>query len=290
MAIIQEVTQDDLAELLDVAHWHGGRYFSAWCPFDQHDKPAFTVYNDGCYCLSCQQSYTIKYVYNFLTGQRPSKNPSVLTQRWTGTTPPWALWRSRYETWENMVEQAIENLQVFPIVGKYIYNRGITQDTIDAARLGVVDDWVVFPCFDGNNNLVDMTVRNITTKYFGIRPRKEGEKTHLFVPDWERLRKHNTVLLPFGMFDCLTCYEAGAATLTGISGKQFQVEMFDHIQKRIVVIPDYNEYEGAVKLVRGLGWRGRLLSIPWHNYSECKDLNDIHMKFGLEEVKKLISV
>jgi hypothetical protein len=154
----------------------------------------------------------------------------------------------------------------------------------------VVDNWVVFPCFDEYNGLVDISVRHMHTKFFGIRPHQQGEPTHLFVPDWERLHKLTRCYLPFGLFDSLTLYEADAAVLTGISGKQVQAEQLASIPKQIVVIPDYNEYTSAVKLVRQLGWRGKLLDIPWWNYDGCKDLNDIHMKFGLDEVKKLISV
>lgn len=285
---MNRVTQLDLADALSDIKWHGN-YFSAWCPVDAHEKQALAVFEDSCWCFSCQKQFSFEYIYKLATfGDK--KAPNIVKRQNDNTRPPWKTWLSEFESWEKFVQQAHETLMTFPFTGEYIFRRGISQTTIQRTKLGIIDNWVVFPCFDAEGMLNDITVRNTAAKFFGVRPHEQHESLSVFVPDWDRINKNNSVLVPFGMFDCLSLYEAGYAALTGISGKQLSASHLQSIQKQFVIIPDYNERDSAIKLIRQLGWKGKLLDIQWAKYDDCKDINDIHLKFGIEEVKKLITI
>ena len=65
----------------------------------------------------------------------------------------------------------------------------------------------------------------------------------------------------------------GYAAMSTTTGKRLAPEALDWLRKKIVIIPDQNEVPDAMKIAKGLGWRGSVKQI---NYPDkCKDISDI---------------
>jgi len=60
------------------------------------------------------------------------------------------------------------------------------------------------------------------------------------------------------------------------------------LRKPVYIIPDFHEEDDARQLASQLGWRGHVLDVNYPD--ECKDMNDILIKYGEQKVLEVLNV
>lgn len=282
------VLQERIAEKCNLVSWHGREYFSALCVFHQEHNPSMLVYSDGFTCKTCGAHGSLKYLWNKVVGKLHSVEQPI--KKKVGL-PPWKTWTSKYESYENASEAAHITASEMPSLLGYLKKRCIFEFR-NLGKFGYIDGWISFPVFDEFGAICDWTLRPHPNKkiltHYVVRPRyTANERHHLYVPDWERLKNSDTIYVCFGIIDAWSLYAAGFASCTGISGKQFDPKLLDDFRTRIIIIPDLWEEIDGSKLAHSLGWRGKVLNLDYPD--GCKDINDVHCKYGLDALKSLIS-
>lgn len=279
----------DFDGLLEQYHKYDG-YAMSCCVWHDDSSPSMLIFSNGYVCKSCGASGGIEKLYNYVSG-RPIKiqktvyNPSALI---------WDNWIRQFGSVASACTVAHNQLMDRPELGEYLYQRKLTPYQIKSGYLGYLGGYYIFP-IRGWNSIIQMSgeiVGAIARASPSIQSKinrystSKNSPIKLYVPDWEAVNKSEDVYVPFGTLDAWTCLMAGYPSLTGLSGQSIKPEYFDSVRKRIWIIYDKGEEKKAVELQRGLGWRGRRLDIEWMDGT--KDLNDIHKKYGIEEVKNKI--
>lgn len=261
-------------------------YFSAWCPFDEHKSQALLVYEDGRFwCLSCQKSGTHEYLDKFigshyrLTQRQPSK-PQLL--------PRWRAWEREHGDVEGIANYAHKSLLKFPQFQSYFKKRKI-DEFIDIGYFGFIDGWVLFPVRNPNNKVIDIIVRSTrqkTTSRYVLISGNSGHTRSLYSPDWSKVIKSDEIYVPFGTIDVWSFESLGLPAVTGCTGKSIPVELLKSLNKKIILVPDYDEERDARIIANKVGWRAsiKILKYP----IDCKDTNDIRMKFNDDKLKEIL--
>jgi len=281
--------QQQLFEKLEGSHWMDNeRYFSAYCPFDNHRKPALLVYDDGWNCLSCQKSGSLKYLQNFLqrgtiSFTRPSGSVKPIL-------PKWRRW-SKYGDLSGIAYAAHRMADQYEMRG-YFKQRQIDQ-FFKVGYFGRLDGWYTFPVFNEDKEIIDLVVRagpgkkDAGAKYV-ISPQENGQQRSLYIPNWERVLKADVIYVVFGIITAWALEAIELPVVTGITGKALHPDLLEDFHKQIIVIPDYNEEEAGAKLVNGLGLRGRLKLLDY--LDDTEDPDDIRVKYGNETLLQLIGI
>ena len=281
--------QESLFDKLEGSRWSGNeRYFACWCPFDTHHKPALLVFNDGYTCLSCGTSGDLEYLNRFLS----KGTINVLQKRSTvlkPILPKWSSWQRRYETLEGIADAA-HRIADNGMRG-YFQKRKIDQ-FFEQGFFGRLDGWYLFPVFNREHEIVDIVVRAGNGKKdkgakYVVSSMNDGERP-LYVPNWERVIRSDVLYIVFGIITAWSMEAIGLPCATGITGKSLNPELLRDFHKQIIVIPDYDEDNAGVKLVNGLGWRGKLKLVDFP--SSCSDLDDVRVQFGNNALLNLIGV
>ena len=270
--------QKSLADKLN-GTWHGERYFSAWCPFEEHRKPALLVYLDGFICLSCQKKGTLEYLKIAIENTIISR-PRVAGKSYQKSIlPRWRKWIDKYGDLEGIAYTAHKHLS--PDMG-YLKKRQITQ-FYEQGYFGFLDQWLTFPVFNEKRKVIDIVVRQIRGKGENIKyvicPYSETDIRPLYVPNWERVLTSDKVYIPFGILDAWAFEAIGLAAATGITGKSISPKSFEVLKnKQLVIVPDYNEWEAAYRLQRELGSMVTVSRLPYE-YG-IKDPDEIHRNYS----------
>lgn len=275
----------DLEDYLEGFHQYDG-YAMACCPYHDDHNPSMVVTPNGFYCKSnCGARGSLEKLYAHVSGR-----PVQVTKReYNPSAFIWDRWTEQYGSVEAICKFAHYHLKDKPELGEYLYKRGLTSTQIKDGRLGFLGGYYVFPIHDQNGEIQGAVARaspTIQTKNNRYSATKNCP-VKLYVPDWNKLtQSQNELYVCFGTLDSWTLLMAGYASLTGIAGQQFNATYLDEFRKYIYIIPDKGEEKSALSLARHLGWRGRVLLLDWPD--GCKDINDIHVKYGLDKVKQLI--
>jgi len=275
--------QRELKDNLSNTTWMDNeRYFSADCVFQDHEKPALLVYNDGAFCMSCNQSFSLEYIEKHTSSIPKSYRPTIKTYK---ILPRWRKWEKMYGNLTGITDAAHKNL--LRTKATYFRNRGL-DDYIIKAKYGVLDGWGIIPVFDKNGRVIDAVARSIRQKgvKYVVMPHDKKNPRPLYTPNWIRLMNSPFLIIVYGIFTVwsLEALEIGGAT--GMTGKSMSADLLQDFQKPIFIIPDVGEEDAAYGLAGKLGWRGNVLRVDYP-YS-CTDLDDIRRQFGVDELRAIV--
>lgn len=274
---------DDVAEYLDGFHRYSG-YGMARCVFHSPDNhPSMLVTDNGYKCQSCGEKGSLNKLYQMVSGR-------VIIQEKAKYNPAqriWYRWAEKFGSVQNTAKEAHQELVHNPQLAHYLVQRKIDSQ-IKLGKIGYLDGFYTFPVRDEYEEIQGLVARaspTIQTKElrYTVSP---NCPIKLYVPNWRKVLKDEYLYVSFGTLDAWTLVMAGYAGLTGISGQELNAHNLDRFRKRMYIIPDKGEEKNAIELSGMLGWRGFPLILKWPD--GCKDLNDIHMKFGIEKVIELI--
>lgn len=279
--------QHSLFDKLEGSRWSSDeRYFSAYCPFEDHRKPAILVFADGYTCLSCNSSGGLKYLQNFISrGTINFTHKSSLKP----VLPRWRKWQERFGDIPDIAYAAHRMADEYDM-RSYFKKRKIDQ-FFECGMFGKLDGWITLPVFDKNKEIVDLVVRagpgkgEESAKYV-ISPHPKGGIRPLYCPNWERIFTADYIYVPFGMFDAWAFEDLQLGCLTGITGKSINPDSFFGINKEIRIVPDFGEDDAAAKLANSLGWRGKIVHIKYPD--DCKDPDEIRRFHGKDVLRELL--
>lgn len=280
-----KITLDDLEDYMEGFHPYNDRaYAMAVCPFHDDHSPSLQIGQNRYYCKTCGASGNLEYLYNKVSGRpvQPQKkvyNPSAFI---------WNRWLEKFDTVHNVCFQAHSRLKQKPNLGEYLEKRGLTKTQIFQGYLGYMESYYIFPIRDMDGKIQGAVARaspTIQTKNNRYSASKNCP-IKLYIPSWEAVNNSNEIYVCYGTLDAWSLLMAGYPAITGISGQEFRAEHLDQFRKRIYIVADKREEKSAIHLQRGLGWRGWRLDIQW--LDGTKDINDIHVKYGLDTVKEKI--
>lgn len=198
------------------------------------------------------------------------------------------------------LQQPKEKIMPQPKAIEYLKKRGISEETAKAYQITSHKDKenvLVFPFFNTNGELVNIKYRDTEfvkgqskgcKEWFetGCEPYLYGVNT--FNGDYARC------IITEGQADCISCYEAGVENCFSVPGGKnsftwypASYEFLDKFEQ-VVVFGDYEH--GEITLLKELQTRldCRVKHISKSDYKDCKDANDILLKYGKEYLKQII--
>lgn len=264
---------DDLQELLEAKHY--GKYLAARCIFHDDSHASLMIYEDYYRCLACdKQGSTQGLLKQLNSGNIRLLSYSSEDNNTNGYVPnPFTRWL-RHKTLKQVLKSAWETLNDFPALGRYITEeRQISEKTRRAIGVGYVDDYYTFPIFGSDRKIVGAFARARSGKSRYFIP-KGQDPNLIYAPRSEE--RNRAIFLTFGGIDAISLCELGYAARSTTTGKRIAPEAFNHIRKKIIIIPDYGEEKEAYELASRLGWRGKVEIPPYPD--KCKDVNDWYRK------------
>jgi hypothetical protein len=287
-----DVLYNTLQEKLEGVHSFEG-YFTAICPYHQSEpvRASLFVYLDGhdFKCKSCEKYGSLEFLNATVSG---TKLPTRTLDTVSSSKVPFFKWLKKYGSYEEAANVAHRTALDNPYLVDYLEKRKVGK-FIEQGHFGYIDGYFSFPVYSPEGEFVDWVVRthprkaNVDSKY-AVRPHAKGEPPHLYSPSWDRVARLSEVMVPYGLLDAWTLHAAGYAVITTITGQQVNTAMFADIRKKLWIIPDTGEEKSAFKVKSELGWRGGVL-LPDYPEGE-KDLNGVHMKYGINKVVELIGL
>jgi hypothetical protein len=282
--------QEELSERLDQAQWHG-HYFSAICvfPHDGHieEHPSLLVYPDGFFCAGCNKRGSLKY----LASQVERTSHTFIATKHTAppVLPKWKSWAVRFGDMQGIAEAGHLATKAYPEYRLFFKKRAI-DEKINQGMFGYIDGWALFPVLDESNEVVDIVARKVKgnqkAKYVIIG--NKGGDPYLYVPNWKRVNESSHVYVVFGIIDSWSLELLSLPVITGTTGKAFPLNRLKPMGKKFTIVPDRYEEKEAYDLALHLGWKAKVLRLP---YPEgCKDPDDVRMKFGQDTLKDMIGV
>ena len=260
---------DEIYQYLDKATRYG-RYITSLCPFHDENRPSFFIYPDSYFCKSCGAKGKTK---NLLDDLKKNQGTFIAKPQ-IDFHSPWSRWSKQYGDLPEIIKIAHRNL-VDNNKTSYLSKRGIDVATTRKLKLGWLDDWITFPIYDPEGEIVGATTRagdtNRSQAKYCNYPGQSPDL--LYVPDWSMVEYKDKVFLVYGIIDAISIYQLGYASLSTTTGKRTDPECLVHIRKRILIIPDHGEEIEASLLSAKLGWRGKAMKVDWpENTKDCNDL------------------
>lgn len=280
----QKVSLDDVGELLEGFHKYDG-YGMALCVFHDDHSPSMRVYEFGYKCMSCGAKGSLEYLYSRLSGnvvirEKRKFNPSQRI---------WYDWADKYGSVKDIAKLAHQELLHHPERGQYLKNRMI-ETQIPTGKLGFLDGYYTFPVRNQYDEVIGIVARASPTiqtreNRYTVSPHCDQK---LYVPNWRKVLHDDYLYVCYGTLDAWSLLMAGYAGLTGISGQELNFRNLDQFRKPMYLIPDRGEERKTLELQTKLDWRGMSLFLQWPE--DTKDLNGVHMKYGLDKVKEIIEI
>jgi hypothetical protein len=276
-----KVTVEDVAEYLEQFH---GDSTHGWalCCFHPDTKPSLRLLSSGYRCMSCGEHGSLEWLLQKVSGRivirEKTYNPASFI---------WRNWQEKFGSIKEIAKVAHNNLVHNPDSAHYLVQRKINSQ-INPGFFGYMDGFYIFPIFDEYKEIQGLISRaspTIQTKNNRYSVTKECP-TKIYVPSWKKVSNDDSLYLCFGTLDAWTLHIAGYAGMTGLTGQKFEPSYLDSFRKRIYIIPDRHEEKSAIELQASLGWRGCPLYLDWP--TDCKDLQDVHILYGVDTVSELI--
>lgn len=283
MSMTQKITLDDVSDYLEQPHRYSN-YIMACCCFHDDRSPSMYVSESGYHCKSCDARGSLVKLYNHISGRTIQETKKV----YNPSAFIWDRWIEKYGSVLDTCRVAHVQLSDRLELGEYLYKRGLTPYQISMGALGFLGGYYIFPIKDMDGKIqgavarASPTIQSKDNRYSASK----NCPVKLYVPDWQSVLDAKEIYVCFGTLDAWSLQMAGYPALTGISGQQFQAEYLDQFRKTIYIVADKREEKSAIHLQSRLGWRGRRLDIDW--LDGTKDINNIHVKFGLDKVKEVI--
>lgn len=274
------ITLEEVSEYLEGFHKYEN-YGMAICLFHDDHNPSMRVSEYGYKCKSCGAKGSLEYLYKKVSGR-----VVIREKKFNPAQKIWYTWTEKYGSVQNVAKLAHQELRNNPERGHYLKQRKIDSQIIPG-KLGFLDGYYTFPVrneYDEVTGIVARASPTIQTKDLRYTVSHGSDK--LYVPNWRKVLKDESIYLCYGTLDAWTLVMAGYAGLTGISGQELNFRNVDRFRKPMYIIPDKNEEKNALALQCRLDWRGMTLLLEYPDGTE--DVNGVHMEHGLEKVKELI--
>ena len=275
------ITLEEVSEYLE--QWKSyGEYGMALCVWHDDHSPSMSVSSHGYKCKSCLAHGSLEKLYQKVSGRVVGREKVYNPSAWI-----WKNWGEKYGGILHVVQHAHQQLVYNPGFGHYLEERKIDSQ-IKSGMFGFLDGYYTFPIFDEYGDVQGCVARSSPT----IETKNNRYSvTHncpvkIYVPSWRKVLKDESLYVCYGTLDAWTLHMAGYAAITGLSGQEFRPEHLGRFRKPIYIIPDKHEEKSALEVASRLGWRGMILTLDYRE--SCKDLNNIHVKFGLDTVAELI--
>jgi hypothetical protein len=259
---------DELKEVLECKDY--GHYLAAICVFHDDTKPSLFIYDDTYRCVACGAWGRTETLL-----QRVDKTKVKYKDDETPTVNPFSRWL-RTRTLSDICQSAWDTIGRYPMLGNYIYHRGIAEPYRKSLGIGYKDDWFTIPIWSATRKLVGCVARaNPETQRGSKYTQPHGQSPNLlYAPNWRLYDRADVVYVTYGPIDAITLAINNMMAISSISGKLTNPIGFSEIRKRIVIIPDLGEEKEANILASRLRW-ATVARINWP--SGTKDLNDIWM-------------
>jgi hypothetical protein len=164
--------------------------------------------------------------------------------------------------------KAHDDLKRHPEYEWYLKMRGV-EDRVDTAKLGWHEGWITVPVMSETSEVLGLYMRATPPqeKITGLRfTQPDGQRPMLYCPDWRKWQSSRTVALVFGMMDALVISSLRYPVITTTGGSStFDPSWLDSWRKPVVIIPDGDgpDMQYAAELAGELGWRGKVLRLPY---------------------------
>lgn len=260
---------DDLNEILHGKMYDG--YIATICLWHSDHTPSLFIYPDTYLCKSCGKFGSSEQLLKLLKTHSIPHRPVVTKQQ---PRNPITRWINLYGSLAKAMY--IAHKQLMKTGSVYLTEqRKITQATCKELGIGMMDGWYSQPIFNEKHQVIGCTARvgqHFPGRLYMIPFHQDPNM--LYVTDHKRIKDTDRVYLTFGIYDSITLYQLGLATISTTTGKRLDPSALDNIRKPIYIIPDLGEEQEAHQLANCLGWRGRVLNLP---DTLSKDVNELYV-------------
>lgn len=276
-----DISIDEVSEYLE--QWHGyGEYGMSICPFHDDHSPSLQVSSTGYRCKSCGAHGGLQKLYSEVSGKVTVREKVYNPSAWI-----WRNWSEKFGSIRAISKFAHQSLIYNPQNSGFLVDRKV-DGQIKNGMMGLLESYYLFPIKDEYEQVQGIVARaspTIQTKNnrYSVSP---NSPVKLYVPNWRHVLKADELYVCYGTLDSWTLEIAGYAGLTGISGQELNALNLGRFHKPMYIIPDKGEERSALELQCKLGWRGMSLFLDWPDGT--KDLNGVHMIYGIEKVVELI--
>lgn len=201
------------------------------------------------------------------------------------------------ETYKNL-PQPKKVVKASDQAAEWLKSRGISKETADKYQITTKKDNKDVLCFliyNAEGKLVNVKYRNLKftkDKKNGIKEWfEEGCLPYLYgVNTWNG--KYDRMYLTEGQMDALALSECGLENCFsvpgGVKGWTWWPSSYDFVSKfsEIVVVGDYEK--GHITLLDDikLRFKGRIKHLKESDYKDCKDANELLLKYGAEDLRQ----
>ena len=184
---------------------------------------------------------------------------------------------------------------------EFLRGRGISEKTAKAYRVTVQTDnenVMCFPIFDASGKMVNVKYRNLNftkDKQNGVKEWYEQNcMPYLYgVQVWNG--SHKKMVLCEGQLDAMSCYEAGFqnsfSVPGGAKGFTWYPPSYEFVSqfREMIIFGDYEN--GKITLLDEMKQRfgGVIKHVRPEDYKDCKDANEILLKYGKEQIWQCIN-
>ena len=282
------ITLVEIAERLPFAKSYG-HYYMGLCPYHSDRRPSLMVSSKQYKCKSCGAHGSLADLYKTLNPSDPRLRMKAPKRFGNRIFPEY----SDLNGIATVLNRAHDNLVLdngTKMVG--LRKRGLFGDSVLNFSLGYLDNWYTIPIYNKHENIIggvarasDALVAEGTEKY----DTPYGQPPMLYIPNWTLWRNSDKVFVTFGIFDAISLASLGFAACSPTTGQDStNPEWLDKVRKTIYVIPDKNETSAAINLARSLGFRGRVLSLPYEYYGGLNDPSDFLATQHTDELTEFI--
>lgn len=184
---------------------------------------------------------------------------------------------------------------------EFLRGRGISEETAKAYRVTVQTDnenVMCFPIFDPSGKMVNVKYRNLNytkDKQNGVKEWYEQNcMPYLYgVQVWDGT--YETMVLCEGQLDAMACHEAGIRNAFSVPGGAKGFTWYPPSYEFVSSFPEmiiFGDFEnGAITLLDEMKQRfgGVIKHVRPEDYLDCKDANEILLKYGREQILKCIA-
>ena len=275
-----EVTLSDIKERLPQAKSYG-HYMMGLCPFHNDRRPSLIVSSVRYKCKSCGARGSLARLYKKLNPTDPRLRMPAPKRFGNRVFPPYsALDEVRVRLLNAHDRLAMDEGTLHAGLAK----RGIHTGLILSYELGWWDNWYTFPVKNERHEIIGGIARaNEALEAKGVDKYDMpwGQPPMLYIPNWTLWRKSDMIFVAFGILDAISLASLGYAACSPTAGQDStDPAWLDDVRKNIYVVPDKDETEAGIALARQLGFRGRVIGLPYD--SERKDPNDF-LRTGHEQ-------
>ncbi len=275
-----EITLSEIQERLPQARSYG-HYLMGLCPFHNDRRPSLIVSTKRYKCKSCGAKGSLARLYKKLNPTDPRLRMPAPKRFGNRVFPPYKdLDEVRVRLLNAHDRLAMDEGTLH--VG--LKQRGIHTGLVLQYELGWMENWYTFPIKNQTGEIIGGVARaNAALEAKGVDKYDMpwGQPPMLYIPNWTLWRKCDKIFIAFGILDAISLASLGYAAASPTAGQDStDPSWLDKIRKNIYVVPDRGETEAGIALARKLGFRGKVLGLPYDNI--VKDPNDF-LRTGREQ-------